>query len=544
MDEADAAVLRRFQQSTEQMVLAADKHHGFRPVKFPVGLTDEVAKKAFRQYTQDHLVCVIEDCHAPLQAHFRTTRRPGFQHDSGTANPHGNESHLHQMGKRLVARWAGEQAGATVQVEATSRDRTRRPDVTINTPTGKKIAVEVQYASMTIAHYLARDQDHARQYAVRVWLLGHSGEQFTVDKGRIKLNELARKIAADGNTLLWINPQDGTILTAWSGSEKDPHPLRGQDKETGLWSIAPLDLCHIDDRTGILTPAGERIQIAEDRRLAARRQLELAQQARREEERRRAEIAARREAAQRAAAERQHRERTSTWDASAEKVWLDAWLIGEHRNKALTVLTATSPQEEAIADALGQSCVHWKTRVYQRIATARQGEWVSWGKALGALEATGDDGTSRRLSKSHWTAFEKYLRVLGEAGLILVIGDDHTPTTAPVSMDGKGKRRPHRAPDGRTRTTAVQAPASTPVQETAPPPPPPPPPPPAQEEPPALAESRQVEEPVQPQEATPAPAPDDGRGTEPATAARTAQGIRTERQGLGTLLDRLLRRRR
>ena len=115
----------------------------------------------------------------------------------------------------LIEHWAQTQ-GATAHREKTMDNRKRRPDVTITTPSGAKIAVEIQYSGMSVSKYRERNLGHGTDFAARVWLLGHAAPNFRMQRRTLTLNSLARAIAEDGNTLLWLNPTgEGQLLTAW-----------------------------------------------------------------------------------------------------------------------------------------------------------------------------------------------------------------------------------------------------------------------------------------------------------------------------------------
>jgi len=225
-----------------QMIWGADSSRDLAVVRFPQANYSLAEKAAYRRYCRAHMVCVVDACRAQLNANFRKTKISGYSHAKGTANEHASERIWHQMGKQIVARWAILQ-GAQARIEECSGDATRRPDVTITTPSDVKIAVEVQYASMTYDAYISRHEDHRRQYAISVWLLGDGGDNLRHrQNGDIKLNQLAQAIRDHGDTLLWLNASAGTVMTVWDGEDEFGHvPATGAIATS--CDVVPIEDC-------------------------------------------------------------------------------------------------------------------------------------------------------------------------------------------------------------------------------------------------------------------------------------------------------------
>lgn len=444
MDEQHRRALDKFQEGKSGMQFARDTSDGGRIVAFPLEITSDTAKKKYRKYCSDNLVCLVDECHGPLEAHFRTTKVSGYVHKNKDGEGHGGPGYWHELAELLIEHWAQTQ-GATAHREKTMDNRKRRPDVTITTPSGAKIAVEIQYSGMSVSKYRERNLGHGTDFAARVWLLGHAAPNFRMQRRTLTLNSLARAIAEDGNTLLWLNPTgEGQLLTAWDGPTDDPR--RASRPSAAGWEISSLSECHLDDRAGILTPAGERLRDAvEQREKRAEAQRSLARKQQRL-----------RDAAQERARKR--------WEGSADR----QWLTQEHSSSIRVPLTATRPGDQELATSLGVTCEHWKTAVLRRIAQAES--WVSWGKVSRHLAELGDGAIT--LTPLEHRALECYLRDLDKARLIYVKGTDHTPTSRPIDLyTRKGIQPPRRraaAPALDAPTTIEQHPAEAAPAETPP----------------------------------------------------------------------------
>lgn len=438
MDEQHRRALDKFQEGKSGMQFARDTSAGGKIVAFPQEITSDTAKRKYRKYCSDNLVCLVEGCHGPLEAHFRTTKVSGYVHKNKDGEGHGGPSYWHELAEILIEHWAQTQ-GATAHREKAMDNRKRRPDVTISTSSGATIAVEIQYSGMSVSKYRERNLDHGTDFAARVWLLGHTAPNFRMQRETLTLNSLARAIAEDGNTLLWLNPTgEGQLLTAWDGPTDDPR--RASRSSAAGWEISSLSECHLDDRAGILTPAGERLRdavVQREKRVEAQRSL------------------ARKQQRLRNAAQERARKR---WEDSADR----QWLAQEHSSSIRVPLTATRPGDQELAASLGVTCEHWKTAVLRRIAQAES--WVSWGKVRRHLAELGDGAIT--LPPLEHRALECYLRDLHKARLIYVKGTDHTPTSRPIDLytrkGAQPPRRPAAAPAPGTPPTIEQRPAEVP----------------------------------------------------------------------------------
>ena len=258
---------------------------------------------------------------------------------------------------------------------------------------------------------------------------GACRRNFTYKDGTVRLNALAQAIQADDATLLWLNAETGTVLTAWAGDdEHGPQPAdRGVAR---AWEVVPLESCRLDERHGILTPAMLRLQAAAERREAARK-------ARGSEEREQERLEAEREqAAAAAAARRQARkerlaqERRQRWEF-AEK----AWLIAEHNGKIPVLLTNRSRRRDDLAE-IGVTTVHWKTSVYQHIALAE--DWVARRETCQVLaRLRPSDARHRKFTDETqvWETLARFVRELGGKRLVAVRNPRQgRPVAAPLAV--------------------------------------------------------------------------------------------------------------
>ena len=381
--------LAAFQRGERRFVLAVDLDGSLVP--FPVDLLDE-SQDAFRARARDRLRCVVPMCRAPLQAHFRKTKRPGYAHASGTARVCSGESLWHEMGKLEFARWVESKYAEwlTAVLEMESNDRSRRPDVTIiSNSTDRRIAVEVQYSGMTVREWRARYADHiADGFTADIWLLGHVGANRPSETraGAFKLNALAAEIASEGLVPLWINTGARTVLTAWSeGDQFGPLPV--QANRALEFEIISLDECALD-ADGLVTPAINRIRRARVAREEAARAAALA-----EAERRASQLEAARVLSE------ARGQRAVRWDQSPEH----EWLIARHHEHAPACITVTSPEDQAVGDVLDLAPEHWKTIVYRSMAEAT-GQILTWKQVCTALARQ----QHRGMEEGHWATLRAF----------------------------------------------------------------------------------------------------------------------------------------
>jgi hypothetical protein len=172
-------------------------------------------------------------------------------------------------------------AQAHVQVEGPTHGRSRIADVMVTFPGGDRVALEVQYAGLSVLDWQSRRADYARAGIRDVWLFGHTpphlrqprrrgGQSGT--QGQVLLGELHRALASAGSPVLWLNPVELAIGTAiipptrrigeeewnrWWEPQQQPFarsrlPLIG-DREASLW-VDSLVECALTPG-GLISPA-------------------------------------------------------------------------------------------------------------------------------------------------------------------------------------------------------------------------------------------------------------------------------------------------
>lgn len=251
--------------------------------------------RTLRSWTKEHLECLMPDCAdrrlTTVARHPR--RRDGFSHYAG-AGGHSAESEAHQQGKAALVAWVTQSLGGQGVHAAAKRstsDHSRVADVMVTWPDGRKVALEVQYAPLSVHDWRARHESHREQGIPAVWLLGHTGTHLRPARrydweseedaaGLVALSDLMRAMADAGAPVLWINPvlgQGPTIGTAvvtvpvdedGHRSYEDGHddeafdvPPRSFDVRAAL-ATDLLSSCTLDP-TGLSTLALDRLRTAE-----------------------------------------------------------------------------------------------------------------------------------------------------------------------------------------------------------------------------------------------------------------------------------------
>lgn len=211
----DAGALSRFQNGDKRLVYARYKG---RPDDPPYYLEDGSACEV-RAWAKEHLECFMPDCESRrLTTVARSNRRDGFSHMAG-AGGHSKESLFHQQAKALICRWVDSSCdGVQAVSEQATPSGERRADVMLTWENGRQLAVEVQYAPLTPHDWRTRHESYRTQGINCVWLLGHLRPNLTAGyfEGTVSLGPLHAAMVAAGETLLWINPVEELIGTAWT----------------------------------------------------------------------------------------------------------------------------------------------------------------------------------------------------------------------------------------------------------------------------------------------------------------------------------------
>ena len=431
---------------------------------------------AVRTWAKKHLECFLPDCPdrrlTTVARHPR--RRDGFRHHAG-AGGHSREGEAHQQAKAALVAWvhatlAG--AGVRVAAEQASADRSRIADVMVTWPDGRQVAIEVQYAPLSVQRWRERHDSYQAQGITAVWLLGHTGAHLRAPRTPsvhlhshlpshlrnhlgdgngaeaplVALGDLHAAMTGAGVPLLWINPvlTDGAIATVAvprrphrtrSGSYGDAHGdnyardtvfdvTPGAHDQQGVLQVDPLAACTLTPQ-GLTTPALQRLHAntttlqridaarrRDDEERAAREAAARDRQAaarRANEERQRAEAEARARRAQRL--RELHRERQQqAWDTSV----LRRGLRVRYGETTPAVFTLRSGGEEGI-DALPQ---HWRTAVYRHLIWQKVGTSFTLTDALRAVKKEGID-LPRERSLQHADALTRWLSDLQRLRYVL-----------------------------------------------------------------------------------------------------------------------------
>ncbi|MDT5024094.1 MAG: hypothetical protein QOE61_520 [Micromonosporaceae bacterium] len=243
------------------------------PVYLEEGTADRV-----REQAKTELACIVPDCHAPISTRGGNKRDHFFHLTPGPGHEGTTESLNHLAGKAMLAQWARQQAPSADVVEEQTvknhlHDLHRRPDVLVSlrTPVEARIALEVEYKSLTARDWQAKQDDLDAEGIVCTWLIGHTrlrpfdptNEPSPESSAAVYVPPLGVTLAAAGRHVLVINPvtrQVGTLAG-------DP----AFTSRIGLHGIAwlvlsSIDDCRLDPVHGLVTPAMHQIDQAVQRR--------------------------------------------------------------------------------------------------------------------------------------------------------------------------------------------------------------------------------------------------------------------------------------
>lgn len=405
--------LASFSQGEVCFVFARDRRDPDGPPYYLVdgSVTDEV-----RQFTREFLECPLPDCPDRwITAVARTSKRQGFSHRPG-AGGHSPESVFHFTAKSMIARWAAEASpGVVARLEQSTDDRSRRADVMITFPTGQQVAVEVQYAALSVPDWQRRHESYAAQGITCVWLLGHLPPHLNqADGARVNPTDLHSAIIDAGAPILWVHP-DGWIGTATSTVEGFTVPPEVSDWRGWVFSADPLSDCTLDP-LGIGTPtlisaargAGE---LAEHRRLQREAHA-------RETERRRVEAAAKAETQERRAAyaQRKQREQRAAWltDPMRQRI------IDRYGKLPEPITTRSFPDNGVFADP-----ERWHALLCRDLLHGKVGRQFTVRDAYRVIKSAGIEMHPQKEPRGE--TVNAYLCKLDELGLIRIVRDPQRP---------------------------------------------------------------------------------------------------------------------
>ena len=172
---------------------------------------------AVRAFAKTQLFCPIPECPTPeINTVNRKKHCQGFRH-MVKSTAHAPESLFHIEGKGQIAKWvrANYPDAEVVEEQASSSRRERVADVMVTLGDGRRIAIEIQYASLRPDDWQRRHDSYVAQGIREVWLFGHHGNQLkaTPSTDQVKLNPTHEAVAAAGMPILWLNPEKLLIAT-------------------------------------------------------------------------------------------------------------------------------------------------------------------------------------------------------------------------------------------------------------------------------------------------------------------------------------------
>jgi hypothetical protein len=275
------------------------------------------------------------------------------------------------------------------------------PDVLVVFPDGRRFAVEVQYAPLTIDAWRHRHDGYRAHGIVDIWLFGHIPPHLRAARGRpgepprFVFTELLEAVELEGGIARWIDPDVRAIRTP-------VHAVGWQRvrSPSGAWllvqaSADPLDACRLEDG-GLWAPADAKqmairpAHLAElarevDARTARHRQLDEHHQAV-------AAYAKRRRAGQEAAWSEYRRTRFANPDAIP------------------SILTEVGPEDAGIADYLP---AHWHARLFEEVIQGRIGSTFTYRRAAALFLVS---PTAR--PQAVYRALSGYLERLRQTGFV------------------------------------------------------------------------------------------------------------------------------
>ena len=183
-----------------------------------------------RHEARTALRCPEPDCTSPeitTVSRSASGSRDGYRHLVRPGNGHAPEGVFHRQAKALVARWARAQPGVvSAEEEVRVGGGVRVADVLLTSATGNRLAVEVQYASLSVEEWVARTQSYQGLGIEVTWIWGHIGPHSPL-QGRWR--EIGAHLVRDARPVLWLNPAEERVawaydLNALEKRPRDPGP--------------------------------------------------------------------------------------------------------------------------------------------------------------------------------------------------------------------------------------------------------------------------------------------------------------------------------
>lgn len=243
--------LAAFGDGDPRFIYAARRDGAPGLVHLPEGLASE-----FRNLARSVLRCPVSGCPHPAITTVGGERRHHFRHlRADPSTEHGPETWYHLEAKAVLAAWAKAQLpDATVEFEKVLGSGERVADLFVTLPDATKIAIEVQFSSLTPERFLERHQWYQGAGIVDVWLFIHAGIHLRTDWDRtvhVDYAPVHRAVANSCARALWINPQLRQI--GYGVSHKT---LAGRSWEThadklGQFVTEPLEQLTLSSGSGL-----------------------------------------------------------------------------------------------------------------------------------------------------------------------------------------------------------------------------------------------------------------------------------------------------
>ena len=269
--------MAEFQAGVSRFIFA--RYRADRPGLFE--LKDGEAER-YRIFANTGLICPVDGCPSPkITTVNRSRYQDGFKHYR-SAFSHGPESLFHVEGKAVIARWARETypEAEVVEEQASNRERERIADVMVTFVDGRRVALEVQYASLTPTDWQERHDSYRAQGILDIWLFGHYGNQMPAadDVGKITLNPTHERAAEHGSPVLWFNPTIRQVAHLRAVERVDAMsfstlPLTG----AGRMEAESLDAFTLDPARGLWSPELRKLAVSTAAFLTAEKE-EMARQ--------------------------------------------------------------------------------------------------------------------------------------------------------------------------------------------------------------------------------------------------------------------------
>lgn len=374
----------------------------------------EGAADAFRaDCAAGHLICPLPRCADPRYlAVGGLIRRHHFRHRTAGLPPHDERAWNHQTAKLLLGQHLRDRhPDLSIAVNEDTQDASDSPDILVRTPAGGVLAIEVQYARLTVERWRERHDAYAAEKTRDVWIFGHLPPHFRRPRHgqeaeeAVQLGSLLRAVSWAHMPVYFIDPDRRELATALieSGS------LYGQLAE---FAIDPLDTVQIEDGE-LMTPGTRRelAAIAERQRREREEQERFARETQRRRPRSVVDAARTSEAPVPPAPDPGADESVRARQTAAEE-WQQAipeFLAQVGLDRVPEIVSYEQPGDYVIALAPA----HWHARLIYRWIEGRIGESFSFRDAA-ALFAEDDPENAHRI----YEAVSLYLLHLRRSGYV------------------------------------------------------------------------------------------------------------------------------